>query len=248
MSAPRDYEAEARDHPAHSYAYAFDYVMHEYMLRTLQRHVVGTDALELGCYHGNFTRLLVDRFSTLEVVEASAECIEIAAAKVPAHVRFHQSTFEQFAPPRLYANIFLVHTLEHLDERASMLARIGSWLQPGGRLFVVTPNARAGSRQIAVAMGLIPHAAAITSAEAAHGHRVTYSFDTLALDIVSAGLVAESKGGVFFKGLANFQLDKALAAGIISREYLDGCYLLGEQYPDLCSSIYFVCSVGRPVA
>jgi len=144
-------------------------------------------------------------------------------------------------PQARYDNIFLIHTLEHLDQPAAVLRRIASWLAPGGRLFVATPNAHAASRQIAVNMGLISHAAAVTPAELAHGHRVTYSFDTLAAELGAAGLHPITRGGVFFKGLANFQLDAALQAGVINDAYLDGCYQLGLVYPDLCSTIYYVC-------
>jgi len=237
----RDYDAEAQDRPEHRYAYDFDYRMHGLMLRTFSGWLADGNALELGCYHGHFTTLLADRFADLDVVDASAECIAEAGKAVAGRARFFHSRFEAFAPPRRYDNIFLVHTLEHLDDRVGTLRRIGSWLAEGGRLFVATPNARAGSRQIAVKMGLIAHNAAVTMAEEAHGHRVTYSLDTLAADVRAAGLGVESNGGVFFKGLANFQLDAALKAGIISDAYMQGCYELGQTYPDLCSSIYCVC-------
>ena len=41
------------------------------------------------------------------------------------------------------------------------------------------PNANAPSRQIAVKMGLIGTNTEVTDAERAHGHRVTYTFDSL---------------------------------------------------------------------
>ena len=63
-------------------------------------------------------------------------------------------------------------------------------------------------------------------------------------DVRAAGLSLTTRGGVFFKGLANFQLDAALRASVISPEYLDGCYDLGLTFPDLCSSVYCVCAVG----
>ena len=237
----RDYNAEAKDHPEHRYAYDFDYLMHEYMLRTFAPFLVNGNALELGCFEGNFTRLLTQRFESLEVVEASADCIAIASDKTKGGVKFHHSTFETFEPTRRYDNIFLIHTLEHLDHPVEVLSRIGSWLSEGGRLFVAAPNARAGSRQIAVNMGLIDHHAAVTAAEAAHGHRVTYTIDTLRADLRAGKLRPVTEGGIFFKGLANFQIDAALQAGIISREYLDGCFELGRVYPDLCSSVYAIC-------
>jgi 2-polyprenyl-3-methyl-5-hydroxy-6-metoxy-1,4-benzoquinol methylase len=237
----RDYDAEAKDTPQHQYAYDFDYRMHHYLVRTFSGFFTSGNALELGCYHGHFTRLLCERFEQVHVVEASAECIAEAGVAVGQRARFFQRRFEDFTPDQQYDNIFLVHTLEHLDDRVGMLARIGSWLREGGRLFVATPNARAGSRQIAVKMGLIEHNAAVTAAESAHGHRVTYSLDTLGADVQAAGLRTLWQGGVFFKGLANFQLDAALKAKIISDEYLNACYELGKLYPDLCSSIYCVC-------
>lgn len=239
----RDYDAEARDVPAHRYAYDFDYRMHGYMLRTFQDYLRPGNALELGCYHGHFTNLLCDRFDDVDVVEASPACIAEARGVVGPRARFFENRFEDFVPGRRYANIFLVHTLEHLDERIETLRRIATWLDDGGRLFVATPNARAASRQIAVRMGLIPHHAAVTPAEQAHGHRVTYSLDTQAADVVAARLRIHAQGGVFFKGLANFQIDAALQSSILSDAYMEACFDLGRVYPDLCSSIYSICEL-----
>ncbi|MGN4152716.1 class I SAM-dependent methyltransferase [Burkholderia gladioli] len=237
----RNYNDEARNHPEHQYAYQFDYLMHEYMLRTFEPYLVAGKTLELGCFEGNFTRLLAQRFDHVEVVDASSDCIASAARNAGERVSFHHSRFEDFAPASSYDNIFLIHTLEHLDDPVSTLKRILQWLSPGGRLFVATPNAHAASRQIAVGMGLITHASAVTAAEAAHGHRITYSLDTLRAALREAQASPVAQGGVMFKGLANFQIDAALASGLISREYLDGCHQLGQVYPDLCASIYFVC-------
>lgn len=236
----RNYDSEAKDHPEHQYAYDFDYRMHRYMMKTFGSQLLEGRALELGCFHGHFTKLICERFADVEVVEASAECIA-EARNVAGAARFHHSTFERFMPTSRYQNIFLIHTLEHLDARVDVLRRIGDWLAPGGRLFVATPNAHAASRQIAVNMGLITHCSAVTPAELAHGHRVTYTLDTLAADLRAAGLRIQTRGGVCFKALANFQMDGGLRAGVISPAYLDGCYELGLVYPDLCSSIYCVC-------
>ena len=91
-------------------------------------------------------------------------------------------------------------------------------------------------------MGLIEHNRAITAGELAHGHRCTYSLDTLEHEISQAGLSIQSRGGIFFKPFANFQFDQLLQNKIIDQSYLDGCYALGMQYPDLSASIYIICS------
>jgi hypothetical protein len=93
-------------------------------------------------------------------------------------------------------------------------------------------------------MGLISHNSAVTEAEEKHGHRITYTLDTLERDIKLSGLDVVYRTGIFFKALANFQWDRLLGTDIISKEYLEGCYQLGQQYPDLCSSIFFLCKKG----
>jgi len=93
-------------------------------------------------------------------------------------------------------------------------------------------------------MGLISHNSAVTDAEFAHGHRRTYALDTLERDVLASGLKVVHRSGIFFKALANFQWDRLLQTDIVSPEYLEGCYQLGQQYPDLCSSIFLLCEKG----
>ncbi len=245
----RDLRLEHQDTGARKYAYAFDYIHREYMWRAFQpflpRHA-GARALEMGCYRGEFTRTLAGAFDDLTVLEGAGNLVEAARRAVPAHVRFVHSRFEDWNPPAdvRFDAVFLMHTLEHVDEPVSLLERIGRWLAPGGRLFLVVPNANAPSRQIAVKMGLITHNTAVTAGEYEHGHRRTYAFDTLEHEVRLAGLDVTHRAGVLFKPLANFQMDRALEAGIIDRAYLEGCYQLGMVHPDLCASIFLLCSPG----
>jgi 2-polyprenyl-3-methyl-5-hydroxy-6-metoxy-1,4-benzoquinol methylase len=237
----RDYNKEALDHQAHKYAYSFDYIMHKFLMRTFQNFKPSGKALEMGCYHGEFTQLMTSYFDDVTAIEASEECITIAKERTSKSIKYILGTFEETQLTEKYDAIFLLHTLEHIDDRVGVLTKAKSWLSSNGLLFVASPNANAPSRQIAVKMGLIPHNSAITEPEKAHGHTITYSLDVLEKEAIEAGLHVQARGGVFFKGLANFQLDKALEANIISQEYLEGCYQLGNIYPDLCSSIYVVC-------
>lgn len=239
----RDYEKEAKDQAERKYAYDFDYVLRRYMMRAFAPHMPRGRALELGCYEGEFTRLIADHFSDITVVEAAASLADTARSKVPG-ARFFVSTFETWQSENTYDAVFLIHTLEHLDDPVSVLARVNRWLTPQGRLFLAVPNANAASRQIAVKMGLIPYNAAVTPGEREHGHRATYGLDTLEWAARQAGLAILSRGGVLFKALANFQFDAALRAQIINDAYLDGCYELGMHYPDLCASVYLVCGPG----
>jgi 2-polyprenyl-3-methyl-5-hydroxy-6-metoxy-1,4-benzoquinol methylase len=242
----RNYDSETIDSAARLYAYDFDtQVMHGYFLRSFEPFLRQGSILELGSFRGDFTRRLLDRFDDVTCVEASGTAIEEARSRFAERVTFCHATFEKANLPRRYDNVVLTHVLEHIDDPVAVLRRIDrEWLAPGGRLFLVCPNANAASRQIAVKMGLISHNAAVTPAEHEHGHRRTYSLDTLERDASSAGLRVRHRSGIFFKALANFQWDQVIRAGIVAPAYLDGCYALGQQYPDLCASILVVCERG----
>jgi 2-polyprenyl-3-methyl-5-hydroxy-6-metoxy-1,4-benzoquinol methylase len=246
MSNSRDYNEELKDSAERQYAYGFDFdVMHPYMLQSFAPFFRDGNALELGSFKGDFTRRLVKHFDDLTCVEASNEAMSVAEQALGRKVKFINSLFEEATLPGKYDNIILTHVLEHIDDPVRVLRRINrEWLSDTGRFFLVCPNANAPSRQIAVKMGLISHNAAVTPAEHEHGHRCTYTLDTLERDATLAGLKVVSRSGIFFKALANFQWDRLLQTDIISKEYLDGCFKLGQQYPDLCSSIFLLCEKG----
>jgi 2-polyprenyl-3-methyl-5-hydroxy-6-metoxy-1,4-benzoquinol methylase len=243
----RDYNKEIQDSEEHKYVYSFDLdIMHHYMIRSFIPFLITGNALELGSYKGDFTKRLLPFFTTITCVEASDEAIEAANQNINDNVVIINALFENVSLPTVYDNIILTHVLEHVDNPIIVLGRINKeWLSNNGRLFLVCPNGNAPSRQIAVKMGLISHNTAITPAEKKHGHKVTYTFDTLERDVKASGLSVIHRSGIFFKALANFQWDRLLQTDIISQEYLDGCYELGHHYPDLCSSIFLVCEKGN---
>jgi 2-polyprenyl-3-methyl-5-hydroxy-6-metoxy-1,4-benzoquinol methylase len=243
----RDYDREIKDATGSRYAYGFDVaIIHPLMIRSFAPFFRSGSLLELGSSKGDLTQRLLAHFVDVTCVEASAAAIEEAHHKLGDRVQYVHSTFEKVALPKRYDNIVLTHVLEHLDDPVRVLTRINDeWLTDEGRLFLVCPNANAPSRQIAVKMGLISHNAAVTPAEAEHGHRCTYTLDTLERDAVAAGLKVAHRSGIFFKALANFQWDRLLQTDIVSKEYLEGCYQLGQIYPDLCSSIFLMCESGN---
>lgn len=242
----RNYNEELRDTSDHKYAYNFDFdVMHHFMLKSFNPFFIEGNLLELGSFKGDFTRKILPHFDDVTCVEASDEAIGLAKNEFGDKVKYVNSLFETVTLPTKYDNIILTHVLEHIDDPVEVLKRINDeWLSDNGRFFLVCPNANAPSRQIAVKMGLISNNSAVTPAEKEHGHNITYTLDTLERDAKASGLKVVHRSGIFFKALANFQWDKLLNTDIISKEYLEGCYELGQQYPDLCSSIFLMCEKG----
>ena len=247
MGDARDYDKEILDNQQRSYFYGFDFdVMHPYMIKSFAPFMRDGSILELGSYKGDFTKRLGSFSNDISCVEASSDAVQAAREKLDERVTFINANFESVSLTRRFDNIVMTHVLEHLDDPVGVLKRVNDeWLKDDGYFFLVCPNANAPSRQIAVKMGLITHNAAVTPAEREHGHRCTYSLDTLERDVTAAGLEVVHRSGIFFKALANFQWDRLLQTDIISNAYLDGCYQLGQQYPDLCSSIFLLCRRGR---
>jgi len=216
------------------------------MLKAFEPFKVEGNLLELGCYQGAFTKRLLELFVDITCIEASREAINYAEKMLHGNdIKFINARFEEVNLNSKYDNIILTHVLEHVDDRVGLLQKINTqWLSEDGVLFVVCPNAHAASRQIAVKMGILNRCEDVTLGEKEHGHRVTYTLATLKDDIKASGLEIEFESGIFFKSFANFQWDMLLNTNIITKEYLDGCYELGKEYPELCSSIFFVCKKG----
>jgi 2-polyprenyl-3-methyl-5-hydroxy-6-metoxy-1,4-benzoquinol methylase len=247
----RDYNREMQDSSERQYAYGFDFdVMHPFMIRAFEPFFRPGSVLELGSYKGDFTRRLIPHFADITCVEGSDVALAVAKERLTLtqggqSVAVVHAAFEAVSLPRRYDHVVLTHVLEHIDDPVAILSRINTeWLSDRGRLFLVCPNGNAPSRQIAVKMGLIDHNTAVTQAEAAHGHRRTYTLDTLERDVAAAGLKVVYRTGIFFKALANFQWDRLLQTDIVSPAYLEGCYQVGQQYPDLCASIFLLCERG----
>lgn len=246
MAADRDFDKEFDDTVGRKYGYNFDYdIMQPFMIRAFEPFFRPGKFLELGSFKGEFTEKYLPFFDDVTCVEASGDAVTAAKERLGDKATIYTSMFEEVDLPDTYEDIVMTHVLEHLDDPVSVLKRINDeWLSDTGRLFLVVPNANAPSRQIAVKMGLISHNTAVTEAEKAHGHQITYTLDTLERDAKAAGLKVVHRSGIFFKALANFQWDAILKTDVISPEYLEGCFALGKEYPDLCASIFLLCEKG----
>lgn len=247
MPAPRDYDEEAKDIEGKKYSYDFDARIRRYAIREFEPWLDKTgEALELGCHKGDFTRLLIREFDyRTSVVEASLGMADFVEKEFGDEIEVYRSSIEKFEPEQSYQNIFLINVLEHTNDPIVVLRRVNDWLSSDGKFFLLVPNANAPSRQLAVKMGILPDCASVTEGEYTHGHRRTYTLDTLERDAKAAGLKIEKRGGIFFKTLANYQFDRLLdETNIISEDYMEGCYQLGQQYTELCASIYLICSKG----
>lgn len=222
-----------------------DRVIRELIVRTFQPYLNTTmRGLQLGCAEGVDTTLLAPLVGRLDIVEGNRVFYEAGKQWDIANATFHHALFETFLPTQpegVYDAIFMIYILEHVQDPVALLTMARRLLSSSGRLFLVVPNARALSRQLALHMGLITDLFALTPHDLEHGHRRVYDRAAFIGDIESAALRIIDQNGVMLKILADFQLDTLIRQNILGPEQINGLYKLGLEYPDLCGSLYAVC-------
>ncbi|MBA4150016.1 MAG: class I SAM-dependent methyltransferase [Verrucomicrobia bacterium] len=215
--------------------------MQQLTMRTFAPHVSGGEALEMGCSDGFMTEMISGLVDHLDVVDGSGKFVQQASARGFSNVNFICSLFEEFVPSKEYDHVFASYILEHVLDPIEVLQVARSSLKPGGLLFVIVPNARAFSRQMALHMGLLNNLKELTKNDHSHGHRRVYDRVSLNRDLQSAGFETISQGGLQFKILADFQLDQLISDGTLKNDHLEALYSLGMEYPDFCGSIFSIC-------
>jgi SAM-dependent methyltransferase len=218
-------------------------LMRELEIRTFRPYVQGGRSLELGCEIGYMSELIAPLVDHLDIVDGSQEFLDQTSKRNLPNAHYHCCLFEEFQPEQPYDSVFASHVLEHLLDVATVLKMVKHALTPQGCLLVAVPNARALSRQLARQMGLIDSLTGLTPNDLRGGHRRVYDRVSLNRDLEAAGFEIVAQGGIFFKFLADFQMDRMIDSGILGAEQCEGLYRLGFEYPDMCADLY---TVARP--
>lgn len=197
--------------------------------------------LEFGYCDGFMTSIISQKISNLTVVDGSKTFIEIAKKRVPQDIHFVHAFFEEFSSEKKFDYIFATYVLEHVNDAIQFLSIARNLLSENGLLFLVVPNARALSRQLARHMGLLEDLYALTPNDINHGHRRVYDRALLNKDIEKANLKQISQGGLLLKPLADFQMNELIDSGVIGKPQQEGLYKLGLEYPDLAGSLFSIC-------
>ncbi len=234
----------------HLEAYAANYItsddssqqrlMRQLEIRVLKPFLNRGRALELGCEIGYMSELISPLVDELDIVDASTEFLKRTQQRGLANAQYFCSLFEDFNPRHTYDCVVASHVLEHLLDVQCVLKMVHASLGKNGLLFVAVPNARALSRQLARHMGLIDDLYAMTPNDLRGGHRRVYDRVTLNRELDAAGFEIVAQGGIFFKYLADFQMDKMIDSGILGPQQLEGLFSLGNEYPDMCADVYAI--------
>jgi len=213
----------------------FDKVLIDYRFKTISEYFVKDSCLELGPADGVMTKLLVEKFSKLDLVEGSQELLDL----IPnySNVRKYCKLFEDFVPDRKYSTVIMEHVLEHIQNPVQVLKRVINWLDIDGVLIVGVPNAKSFHRLAAVKMGLLTTEYELNERDIQLGHYRIYDLNSLENDIIESGYKVKNRGGVFFKALSNRQIQDNWSV-----EMINGFYELGKDFQFNAAEIFVVAS------
>ena len=213
----------------------FDYQLANFNFASLKPFFKGDTALELGPATGYMTKLLVEEFKALHILEGSESLLN-EIPDYPNVTKYH-SLFEEFDTTQKYDTIIMSHVLEHIENPAFLLNKIYNWIADDGIFLVSVPNAKSIHRLVAVEMGMLTSEYELNSRDYELGHFRVYDMDSLSKQMGEAGFKIIDKGGVFLKPLSNGQIEKSWTPDII-----EGFYKVGKYFQKNCSDIFIVCS------
>lgn len=121
--------------------------------RLLQSVRFDGPVLDMGFGHGVVANAIIKKVGHCAVVEESFELVAHAQQIFGERINMYHSSFEEFHPRERFATVLGTAVLHHVSDPLAVLERIKSWLAPGGKLLVTTPNAESIHRANAVARG-----------------------------------------------------------------------------------------------
>ena len=189
--------------------------------------------LQFGCANGYETDRLALHMGSLDVVDGSSIFIERLQRERQhaSNVHFHLALFEEYdhqRTGRTYDYVACNYVLEHVFDTAHILSNIAGMLAADGLVFITVPNAMALSRRLAKEMGLVDSLFDLTPNDHKHGHRRTYTVESLREEVTAAGFRIVQESGIVFKILADFQLNRLLRDGFLTPEHIHGLQRLAE--------------------
>jgi 2-polyprenyl-3-methyl-5-hydroxy-6-metoxy-1,4-benzoquinol methylase len=253
MKRSREYEKELNeDNLGEKYKKEFDHKVSKKVIESFEEYMKADQCLEVGCYDGSVTTLLINKYNRITALDASQHAIEMTAESLAKEtsVQLVNQSIEDFLSDGQLENrvdifenridVYFMNIIEHLDDPQNLLISLNENLKVGSRIFIQVPNVDSLSRRIASMMGILETTDKISEFEWNCGHRNNFSFDSMDSLIRKSGFVVVTRFGRGLKTLCSAQLDQAQELGIIEESYLEALFELDQIFPSLSGSICFV--------
>ena len=222
----------------HDYNDGFNGILMDYKFKSIQGLIKKNHSvLELGPADGKITKMICGITNKITVVDASSTYLS-KIKEYDSNIESIVGLIEEVEIEKKFNLVLLMHVLEHVEDPIQILKRCKEWLTSDGQLIITVPNANSFHRLLGVNMGLLEEVYQLNKSDIDVGHRRVYDWHSLELDVVNSGLKVVQKQGIFFKLFNN-----SMMLGL-KDEQLDGLFELGNQFPENCAEIMFVCRLG----
>lgn len=111
----------------------------EHVLRDAKNGFKGLRVLDVGCFTGEFLKLLQEKGADVYGVEFQDKAVKIAKKKLPGRV-FKGDVSQEALPNIKYDVITLLGVIEHVTAPIKLLKKSASLLKKEGILMIQTPN------------------------------------------------------------------------------------------------------------
>jgi 2-polyprenyl-3-methyl-5-hydroxy-6-metoxy-1,4-benzoquinol methylase len=214
----------------------FNAFLSKYRIETILENCSGRKTLlDIGCSFGKIAKELSSNFEKITAVDGSDDLIKQAREENSApNINYKVSLLEELELEDKFDVVLMSFILEHVADPIKTLEKAASFLNSGGILFVMIPNAESLHRRVGKAMGEIKELDELTLKDINHGHRRVYSMEKFSKDVEDAGLKVKKMGTFFIKPFSNSQMEQ------FDEKICDALFEVGKDLPGLGSMIYSV--------
>lgn len=198
------------------------------------------NVLELGCGSGVTTKILLENFKQVTIVDGSDEYLTQNKKHNNGYTNstYIHSNFEDLGLTKKFEDIVLAHILEHVEDPINILKLSKKWANKDTLFHIIVPNGFSFHRRIGVELGMMEAPNDLPQAEADTGHRRVYDVEMLTAHIQASGLKIKNVTG------CNLKLFTHSVLQVINQDYIDAIYKVSKQIdPSVCADLYITCSL-----
>jgi SAM-dependent methyltransferase len=201
-----------------------------------KKYFIGKKCLELGPAEGIMTKLLLQDFDKVTVIEGSKMLLD----KIKNNKKLEKihGLFEEVSLNSKFDTIIADHIFEHVDNPLELLNIIKQYMKKNSRLIIGVPNANSFHRILGEKLGMLKSRYSLNNRDLEQGHQRVFDIQSLTNLVESCGYKVLFQGGLLFKPLSFKQLET-----LFTKTQLDAFFELGEIFQDNAAEITLVVSI-----
>lgn len=209
----------------------------KYGYKRINHNFIGDNVLELGSDGTATSSILVRWSKKLTIVDMNDKfSSQIKKDKKLKDATFILSKWEEYKPKSLFSDILLTDSLEHIENPIKLLKIVKEWLQEGGRLHIIVPNALSIHRLLGAELGLLKSPYELNKNDIESGHVKVYDHNILKQEIKESALKIITCEGIQFKPNTDGQLVQ------LGDEFSEALNNLSYIFNEYCAEIYISCT------